>query len=206
MDINIDKSRELLNKTLTISMVMLVLTSLLLFGYFKFGESKFKTSKKYYKVYATEQPKIVRLKPQDKPLTNPDSVEAWLRVGFLDLFKTTSLTYRTKERWSMFKDYFHPSIAKTMWNLDLIRMKNNYISQGYEIINPAIRREPRLLGVAIDGNGNQMWKYFFEVAIESFSGNKTNSKKEVLNIIVVVKEMNNSDNYKGIGIVDIKIK
>lgn len=202
---DIDNSRQRINKTLMATMICSLLIPLLLFSYFKIGERKFVYNKIYEKVYTGESPKKVKLNVKRKPLTNVNSVEAWLRVSLIDLLKTNQLNYKSAERWEKFKKYFAPSIARNVWDLDIIRVEQ-LLSETFNLTNATIKNDPLFLGSAVSGKGEALWRFYVEVATESFSQNIKGSSKRTMKILVIIKEMKTSDDYSGISIVDIEIK
>ncbi len=202
---DIDNSRQRINRTLMATMLCSILIPLLLFSYFQIGEKKFVYNKTYEKVYTGEHAKKVKLNIKRKPLTNVNSVEAWLRVSLIDLLKTNQLNYNSNERWEKFKKHFAPSIARNVWDLDIIRVEK-LLSETFNLTNATIKNKPLFLGSAISGKGETLWRFYVEVATESFSQNIKGSSKRTMKILVIIKEMKTSDEYSGISIVDIEIK
>lgn len=206
MDVNIDSSRKLLDKALLISMISVLLVPLLLFGYFKIGETTFVENKNYYKVVATEgHERIGFLKPMKKPLVNINGVKKWLRVALTDVYITDVNTYNSEERWDKVSEYFTDSQASRFWDQDMER-QTTLLSNSYIVTKAVVKEEPRLIGEMKNPNGERYWKFYLQISTQNKSNLRSRSLPQELDIIAVVKEMNPKIKKSGIAIAAIQIK
>lgn len=206
MDINIDTSRKLLDKLLLMSLISFLLIPLLIFSYFKLGESKFVETKKYYLVVAEEgKERVGKLQTISRPLINVNGVRKWLRVAMTDIYITNVNNYSSQERWNKISEYFTSTAAVDFWEQEITRQEA-LIGESYIVTNAVMKSEPILMGEMKNKDGEKYWKFYLEVATENKSSLKSRVLQQELRIIAVVKQMNPKIKDNGIAITSIKIK
>lgn len=206
MDLDIDSSRKLINKAFTFSFASLLLMPLLMFVYFKVGETTFVENKQYYKVVATEgHERISKLMTIKKPIVNINGVKKWLRISLTDLYITDLNTYNSEERWSKVQEYFSPNAASDFWESDMERQMN-LLSNSYIVTKAVFKEDPVLLGEMKNSKGERYWRFYLEISTQNKSDLRSGLLQQEMDIIAVVKEMDPKIKKSGIAIVSIQIK
>lgn len=206
MNVDLDSSRKFQDKVLLISGLLTLALPLLLALFFTIGEENFVYSKKFYAIVVDEgNESATRLNAIRSPLTDSENVKSWLSVGMIDIFSTDSLNYKSANRWKTVKNYFDGSLSRSFWDAEINRYEG-LLSETYELSYAVVSVPPTMIGSAVSSSGTRMWKYYLEVTTENHSRNSSRPSYKKLKMIVVVKEINPKNNYKGVAITSIEIK
>lgn len=205
-NIDLDKSNKMLETTLKVIMSVTLIFPILFYVYFNFGTDNYSKIDNYYKITTTTgEESGKRTIPSYKPITNLETTKEWLKTSMINLMTYDASNYYTEERYNMVKSILADEVLKSYWENDKARIETD-IGNGYLRSAAIAAYKPVLLGESQNKNGEKMWKFFLEVQIKQENRYESYPRYYKKYAQVIVKEIDPTKSFKGIGIVKIDIK
>lgn len=205
-NINLEKSNKLLSLTLNVVTFVFLLLPLMLYAYFNYGAESYGKTDNYYKITTTVGDESAsKTEPSSRPITNLETTKEWLKMSFINLMTYDAANYKSEERYEMVKSIMADEVIDSFWNGEIARIEAD-IGNGYLRNAAIVSFKPVLLGQAVNMDGKNMWKFYLEVEIKQESKFDSYPRYYKKYIQVVIKEIDPSESFKGIGIVKINIK
>ena len=198
-------SSKLMTRLMNLQFIMLITVPAILYYYFNYSSKSFYDIDNYYKIITTEGSESgSRMTPSYRPITNLETTKEWLRASLIDLMTYDAISFSKEERFNKAKEIIAPSAFNFFWRKNMAEI-NADIDNGYLRTAAITSFKPVLLGKGIARDGLTVWKFYLKIEIKKESKFENYPRYLTKDVIVIVKELDPSKNFKGIGILNIEM-